>query len=134
MALGAEARNKSARAILRPINGSTKPCVIRQLAGLNLANRGFRLVRYEGQTFAPARAWRVRVSSPEEKLRMILVKTFKGYEDKVAQLDADMNEWIQTNQVDVVTVRTALSHEAGGRSGMGDLIYTILYRADAPIL
>lgn len=64
---------------------------------------------------------------------MIFAKTFKGYEDRVAQLDESINEWVQANQVDVVDIKAVLSHEAGGRAGSGDLIYTVLYRADAPI-
>jgi hypothetical protein len=64
---------------------------------------------------------------------MVFVRTFKGYEDKIAGLDESVNMWIQQNQVDVVTIKTALSHEPGGRAGSGDLIYTVLYRADAPI-
>ena len=64
---------------------------------------------------------------------MVFVRTFKGYEDKTADLDANVNQWIQKSQVDVVIVKTALSHEPGGRAGSGDLIYTVLYRADAPI-
>lgn len=64
---------------------------------------------------------------------MVFVRTFKGYEDKTSQIDATVNDWIRQNQVDVVTIKTALSHEPGGRAGSGDLIYTVLYRADAPI-
>ncbi len=64
---------------------------------------------------------------------MVFVRTFKGYEDKTADLDANVNTWIQQYKVDVVTVKTVLSHEPGGRAGSGDLIYTVLYRADAPI-
>lgn len=64
---------------------------------------------------------------------MIFVKTFKGYEDKVIQLDQAVNEWILQNRVKVGRVETALSHETAGRAGSGDLIYTILYSADAPV-
>jgi hypothetical protein len=64
---------------------------------------------------------------------MIFVKTFKGYEDKTLQLDAVINEWIEKNRVEVVDIKTALSHEAGGRTPSGDLIYTVLYKAQAPI-
>jgi len=64
---------------------------------------------------------------------MVFVRTFKGYEDKTADLDASVNQWIQQSQVDVIAVKTALSHEPGGRAGSGDLIYTVLYRADAPV-
>ncbi len=64
---------------------------------------------------------------------MVFVKTFKGYEDKVAQLDQEVNEWIRSNKVKVGRVETALSHETGGRAGTGDLIYTVLYSADTPI-
>lgn len=64
---------------------------------------------------------------------MIFVRTFKGYEDKTANLDEGVNAWIGENKIDVVTVKTVLSHEPGGRAGTGDLLYTVLYRADAPI-
>lgn len=64
---------------------------------------------------------------------MIFVKTFKGYEDKTGELDRNVNAWIQNNKIDVVSVKSALSHEPGGRAGSGDLLYTILYRSDAPI-
>ena len=64
---------------------------------------------------------------------MIFVKTFKGYEDKTLQLDASVNEWLQQNQVDVVDIKAVLSHEVGGRAATGDLLYTVLYRSEAPI-
>ena len=64
---------------------------------------------------------------------MIFVKTFKGYEDKTAQLDANVNGWIASNEVDVVTVKTAMSHEHSGRAGSGDVLYTVLYNAAAPV-
>ena len=64
---------------------------------------------------------------------MIFVRTFKGYEDKTAQLDQDVNDWILSNKVDVVSVNTVLSHEPGARSGSGDLLYALVYRADQPI-
>ena len=64
---------------------------------------------------------------------MVFVKTFKGYEDKTMQLDATVNAWLQQNKVDVVSIQTVLSHEPGGRAGSGDLLYTIVYRAEAPI-
>jgi len=64
---------------------------------------------------------------------MIFVKTFKGYEDKTMQLDATVNEWIQSNQIDVVGVKTVLSHEVGGRAASGDLLYTVLYRGEQPV-
>ena len=64
---------------------------------------------------------------------MVFVKTFKGYEDKVGQLDQAVNEWVQANQVKVGRIETALSHEPEGRAKSGDLIYTVLYSADAPV-
>ena len=64
---------------------------------------------------------------------MILVKTFKGYEDKPLVIDERVNNWIVANKVDVVDIKAALSHEPGAKHGSGDLIYTVLYRADAPI-
>ena len=66
---------------------------------------------------------------------MIFVKSFKGYEDKIAELDAEVNKWIAQNRADVVDIKSVLSHEKDGASRMhsGDLIYTILYRANGPI-
>jgi hypothetical protein len=64
---------------------------------------------------------------------MIFVKTFKGYEDKVAQLDTNVNDWIKTNQADVIDLKTAMSHEVEGRATSGDVLYTVLYKADAPL-
>ena len=64
---------------------------------------------------------------------MIFVRTCKGYEDKTANLDEAVNEWIRENTIDVVDVKSVLSHEPGGRAGTGDLLFTVLYRADAPI-
>ena len=64
---------------------------------------------------------------------MIFIKTFKGYEDKTLMLDADVNTWIVQNKVDVVDIKSALSHEHESRAGSGDLLYTVLYRAEAPV-
>ena len=64
---------------------------------------------------------------------MVFIKTFKGYEDKTLQLDSAVNTWIQKHEVNVADIKSALSHEPDGRAGSGDLIYTILYRADAPL-
>jgi hypothetical protein len=65
---------------------------------------------------------------------MIFVKTFKGYEDKVSELDAETNKWIQGNGIDVMDIKSVLSHEQGGRAGSGDLLYTVLYRGDGPVI
>ena len=66
---------------------------------------------------------------------MIFVRTFKGYEDKTLQLDASVNEWVQANRNDIVDIKAVLSHEqGGGRAGSGDLLYTVLYKADKPII
>lgn len=64
---------------------------------------------------------------------MIFVKTFKGYEDKVLDLDGAVNGWIQSTGADVVDVKSVLSHEIDGRAGSGDLVYTVLYKASAPL-
>ncbi len=64
---------------------------------------------------------------------MIFVKTFKGYEDKTAQLDDAVNEWIASNSIVVKAITAVLSHEPGGRAGSGDLLYTVMYGADKPI-
>lgn len=64
---------------------------------------------------------------------MIFVKTFKGYEDRTAELDKDVNQWVLGKTVQVVSVQTALSHEYEGRAKSGDLIYTVVYKAEAPV-
>jgi len=64
---------------------------------------------------------------------MIFVKTFKGYEDKVQDLDRAVNEWVLANKVQVRSVQTALSHEVEGRHSSGDLIYTLVYEAATPL-
>lgn len=64
---------------------------------------------------------------------MIFVKTFKGYEDKIFDIDASVNQWIQRTQADVVDVKTVLAHEIDGRAGSGDLLYTVLYKANSPL-
>ncbi|MBX7256819.1 MAG: hypothetical protein K1Y02_10685 [Candidatus Hydrogenedentes bacterium] len=64
---------------------------------------------------------------------MIFVKTFKGYEDKPAEIDNAVNTWILRNKVEVVGLQTVLSHEHGGRAGSGDLLFTVMYKADQPI-
>ncbi len=64
---------------------------------------------------------------------MIFIRTFKGYEDKTAALDAEVNEWIARNAPEIVDIKTVLGHENGSRTGSGDVLYTVLYRADAPL-
>jgi hypothetical protein len=67
---------------------------------------------------------------------MHFVKSFKGYEDKTAELDNAVNTWLLKNRnaiAAVVDIKTALGHEAGGRAGTGDLIYTVVYDAPEPI-
>ncbi|HQK75674.1 MAG TPA: hypothetical protein PKZ25_05715, partial [Candidatus Hydrogenedentes bacterium] len=55
---------------------------------------------------------------------MIFIKTFKGYEDKTAALDAEVNEWIARNAPEIVDIKTVLGHENGSRTGSGDVLYT----------
>ena len=64
---------------------------------------------------------------------MIFVKTIKGYEDKTGDLDKMTNDWIVQHKVQVVSIQTALSHEYEGRANSGDLLYTIVYKADQPV-
>ena len=67
---------------------------------------------------------------------MVYVKSFKGYEDKTADLDSAVNGWLTTNahRIKVVRdVKSVLSHEAGGRAGTGDLIYTVVYESSEPL-
>ncbi len=63
---------------------------------------------------------------------MLFVKTFKGYEDRPAQIDEELNAWVLSNKVEVVDVKTVLSHENNARAGSGDLIYTVVYKSDKP--
>ena len=63
---------------------------------------------------------------------MKFVKTFKGYEDKIQDLDATVNEWIQQHKTKVVDIKASLSHEVEVRAGSGDLIYSVVYEADIP--
>lgn len=71
--------------------------------------------------------------SKEGDKKMIFVKTFKGYEDKPLVIDERVNSWVQKYNVDVLDVRATLGHEPGAKHGSGDLLYTIVYRADEPI-
>jgi hypothetical protein len=64
---------------------------------------------------------------------MIFVKSFKGYEDKLGTLDDQVNGWLTEHQVQVMAVNSVLSHEYEGRAGSGDLIYTVVYKADAAV-
>lgn len=64
---------------------------------------------------------------------MIFVRSFKGYEDKTRELDEKLNDWLAHHKVEVVDVKCCLGHEPGGRAGSGDVIYTLLYKAEAPI-
>lgn len=63
---------------------------------------------------------------------MMFVKTFKGYEDRTADLDKAVNDWVVAQQVQVASINTMLSHEADSRARSGDLIYTVVYKADKP--
>ncbi len=63
---------------------------------------------------------------------MIFVKTFKGYEDRTAEMDDTVNKWILAQRVEVIGINSMLSHEAESRARSGDLIYTVLYKADKP--
>jgi len=65
---------------------------------------------------------------------MLFVKTFKGYEDKMTQLDAEVNQWVLSHKVDVVDIKSALSHEDESRARSGDVLYTVIYRrAERPV-
>jgi hypothetical protein len=61
---------------------------------------------------------------------MIFVKTFKGYDDKTAQLDDQVNKWIGDNRVDVVDIKAVLAHDPSSRSQLGDVLYVIQYNAE----
>ena len=61
---------------------------------------------------------------------MIFVKTFKGYDDKTAQLDDQVNKWISDNRVEVLDVKAVMAHDPSSRSQLGDVLYTILYKAE----
>ena len=67
---------------------------------------------------------------------MVYVKTFKGYEDKIAELDAVVNGWMKENAHRIKAVRdvkASLSHESGSRAGTGDLLYTVIYESSEPV-
>lgn len=64
---------------------------------------------------------------------VVFVKTFKGYEDRTRELDDAVNARAGRHNVDVVSVQTALAHEPEGRAGTGDLLYTVIYKAAAPL-
>ncbi len=64
---------------------------------------------------------------------MVFVKTFKGYEDRVQEMDKAVNEWIQAGNADVIDIKAVLSHEVESRARSGDLVYVVLYRAAEPI-
>ena len=64
---------------------------------------------------------------------MIFVKTFKGYEDKTADLDKLVNDWVTHHGVEVVDIKSVLAHEPDGRAKMGDLLYTVLYKAPTAV-
>jgi len=64
---------------------------------------------------------------------MIFVKTFKGYEDRTADLDADVNRWITEHSIRVKAINSVMSHEPGGRAKTGDLIYTVVYESGEPV-
>jgi hypothetical protein len=74
-----------------------------------------------------------QIADPEPEAPMIYIKTFKGYEDRTADLDSEVNDWISRNMVKVRAINSVLSHETGGRAKTGDLLYTVIYDADRPI-
>lgn len=65
---------------------------------------------------------------------MKFVHTFKGYEDKTTDIDHEVNEWILKHKVQVVDIKTVMAHEFQGRSNSGDLLYTLIYEAEKPIV
>ena len=68
---------------------------------------------------------------------IVFTKTFKGYEDRTNEIDVALNEWMVANKgqiQEVVSVKTVLAHETNSRAKSGDLIYTVVYLAEQPIL
>jgi hypothetical protein len=66
----------------------------------------------------------------------MFTKTFKGYEDRVAELDKAVNDWMVANDSkikDVIDIKAVLSHEHQARAATGDLIYVVTYRAAEPL-
>jgi hypothetical protein len=65
----------------------------------------------------------------------MFVKTFKGYEDRTSEIDGEVNSWVQAQgaNIQVVDIKVALAHEPGASSGMGDLIFAVIYRAAQPV-
>jgi hypothetical protein len=67
---------------------------------------------------------------------MVFVKSFKGYEDKIQDMDTRVNAWIHANIKSIqqiVDVKVTMSHETNARSASGDLIYCVLYDAAQPL-
>ncbi len=63
------------------------------------------------------------------------VKTFKGYEDKTADLDQAVNDWVQAHRdvVEVKDIKAVLSHEYESRARTGDLLYTVVYNTKSGV-
>ncbi len=59
---------------------------------------------------------------------MIGLKSFKGYEDDLDDLDRRINDWIRETQVEVVDVEVTMAFQAEQKSG--DLVYTVLFQRD----
>jgi len=63
---------------------------------------------------------------------MVFVKTFKGYEDRAAELDAAVNEWARQQAVHLRAVQPVVGHKADAVALSGDLLQVVLYQAEAP--
>lgn len=64
---------------------------------------------------------------------MVFVKTFKGFEDRAAELDAAVNEWARQQAVRVRAVQPVVAHKPGTVALSGDLLQVVLYQAKAPL-
>lgn len=57
---------------------------------------------------------------------MVWLKSFKGYEDELDDLDRRVNDWIRDSHAEVVDVEITLAFQPGQKSG--DVIYTLLFK------
>lgn len=59
---------------------------------------------------------------------MVWLKSFKGYEDELDDLDRRVNDWIRDAHAEVVDVEVTMGFQPGQKSG--DVIYTVLFKRD----
>ena len=68
---------------------------------------------------------------------MVYVKTFKGYEDKIAELDKSVNDWLTASAHKIKAVlnrKATLSHDFVFNAAATAEIYTIVYEASEALV